>query len=100
LNATSDCYWTYILENPQGRFYVGHTDDLDRRVAEHNSPEKVGTKYTHKNGPWRLIWSESHLTRSAAMLRERSIKAKKSARWIRERLLRGQSESRCTGINR
>ncbi len=77
----------YILENPSGRFYVGHTDDLDRRVAEHNSPEKVGTKYTHKNGPWNLVWSEPQKTRPEAMARERQIKAMKSSRWIREELL-------------
>ena len=34
-------YWAYALENPAGRFYVGSTDDLEQRVAEHNSDEKV-----------------------------------------------------------
>ncbi len=77
----------YILENPVGRFYVGHTDDLDRRVAEHNSTERVGTKYTHKNGPWALVWSEAYAGRVQAMTRERQIKSMKSARWIRENLL-------------
>ena len=36
-------FWTYILENPAGRFYVGHTEDIERRLSEHNSDEKVGT---------------------------------------------------------
>ncbi len=44
-------YWVYILENPKGKFYIGHTDDLQRRLSEHNSGEKIGSKYTHKNGP-------------------------------------------------
>ncbi len=38
-------------------------------------------------GPWRLVWAESHLTRSDAIRRERRIKAMKPARWIREHLL-------------
>jgi predicted GIY-YIG superfamily endonuclease len=37
-----------------------------------------------------LVWSEEHPTRSSAMARERQVKAKKSARWIRENLLNGR----------
>ena len=81
-------FWVYVLENPEGRFYVGHTDDLPRRLAEHNAPEKIGTKYTHKNGPWTLVWSEEHQTRASAIDREKSIKRMKSAAWIRRELLR------------
>ncbi len=76
-----------MLENRFGRFYVGSTDDLMRRLAEHNDPSRDKSKYAAKNGPWRLLWSEPHETRSAAMDRERQIKRMKSARWIRERLL-------------
>ena len=82
-------FHVYILENPEGRFYVGHTDDLDRRLRQHNDGEGKAHlgKYTHKNGPWRLAWSEIHESRSAAMQREREIKGWKSARRIREQLL-------------
>ena len=80
-------FFAYILENAEGRFYVGHTDDLDQRLSEHNAAEKVGTKFTHKNGPWRLIWHEQYPSRSEAMKRERQIKSMKSARWIREHVL-------------
>ena len=46
-------FYVYILENPQGRFYVGQTDDLDRRLAEHNDPIHNAGKYTMRNkGPW------------------------------------------------
>ncbi len=27
-------YWTYIVENAAGKFYIGSTDDLDRRDAQ------------------------------------------------------------------
>ncbi|MHC4213695.1 MAG: GIY-YIG nuclease family protein [Planctomycetota bacterium] len=80
-------FWVYVLENSVGRFYVGSTDDLARRVDDHNSSEKILSKYTHKNGPWKLIWAQRCTTRSEAMIRERSIKSMKSARWIRENLL-------------
>jgi putative endonuclease len=81
-------FWAYIVENPKGRFYVGHTDNLGNRVASHNRTDKISGKFTRKNGPWILVWSEEHAHRAAAMHREREIKNWKSARLIRERLLK------------
>ena len=77
----------YVIENARGRFYIGHTDDLDRRFAEHNDPDGSKSKYTRKHGPWRLVWSQQHPTRADAMRRERFIKSRKSAAWIRKHLL-------------
>jgi predicted GIY-YIG superfamily endonuclease len=77
----------YILQNPSGRFYVGHTDDLETRIASHNRTDKISGKFTRKNGPWILVWSEPCPDRPGAMRREREIKSWKSARLIRNRLL-------------
>ena len=80
-------FFVYIIENPQGKFYIGHTDNLPRRIHEHNTPQPGLGKFTHKNGPWMLVWSEPHPTRAVAMRRESSIKAWKSAQRIRSELL-------------
>ena len=81
-------FHVYIIENPAGRLYVGHTDDLPRRLLEHNAPEHNQRKYTTKHaGPWRLVWSKEHASRAEAMRREREIKSMRSSRWIREKLL-------------
>src|SRR5688500_18191558 len=85
--ATFCMFWVYILENSQGRFYIGHTSDLTARLANHNRTDRVLGKFTRKNGPWRLVWQEEHSSRVSAMRRERQIKAIKSAHWIRETLL-------------
>jgi putative endonuclease len=77
----------YILQNPNGHFYTGHTDDLPVRVANHNRTDKLVGKFTRKNGPWILVWSEQHPDRSSAMRREHEIKSWKSSKLIRERLL-------------
>jgi putative endonuclease len=83
---TTDGFWVYILQNAAGRFYIGYSDNAGRRLIEHNST--LGHQsFTHKNGPWTLIWQEPHPTRSSAMAREEQIKSMKSARWIRENLL-------------
>jgi predicted GIY-YIG superfamily endonuclease len=87
-------FFVYIIENPKGRFYIGHSDSLEERLASHNRIDKIGGKYTRKNGPWKLVWSETHPTRSAAVKRERQIKWMKSARWIREHLLKGRVPNR------
>jgi putative endonuclease len=78
-----------FLGLPKGRFYIGSTDDVDRRIIGHN--EQFGHQsFTHKNGPWRFVWREPHASRAAAMARERQIKSMKSARWIRQNLLNGR----------
>ena len=87
MEAGSGPFWAYILENRQGRFYVGSTDDLRSRLADHNDPDRARSKYTARHAPWRLVWSEVHSTRASAMRREADIKRKKSAKWIREALL-------------
>ena len=80
-------FWVYILENPEGRFYIGHTDNLEIRLANHNRTDTSAGKWTRKNGPWKLIWSQPFPSRSAAVIREREIKRMKSAKWIREKIL-------------
>src|SRR5205807_2069711 len=63
-------FWVYILQNPKGRFYIGHSDDLITRVANHNRVDKTLGKFTGKNGPWVLPWSEEHAARLRPWRRE------------------------------
>src|SRR5262249_40196567 len=79
--------WVYILENPRGKLYVGYTEDLAARLLHHNRTDSFDGHFTRKNGPWKLVWQESHDTRGSAMRREKQIKAMKSAKWIRTELL-------------
>jgi putative endonuclease len=76
----------YILQNPTGRFYIGHTVNLGIRIMNHNRSDKIAGKFTRKNGRWILVWSEEHPDWAAAMRREREIKNWKSARRIRDHL--------------
>ena len=86
-------YYVYVLENSEGHFYVGHSEDLRQRLQSHNDTGPIHGKFTRKNGPWELVWREEHPTRVSAVARERQIKAMKSARWIREHLLSGRVPS-------
>ena len=87
-------FFVYILENSQGRFYIGQTENLSARLADHNRTDQTEGKFTRKNGPWHLVWSEEQLSRVAAMHRERQIKRMKSSIWIRENLLNSRVSTR------
>jgi putative endonuclease len=81
-------FWVYIARNPEGRFYIGHTNNPVKRIGSHNRTDNISGKFTRKNGPWILVWFEEYPDRSSAMRREREIKNWKSARLIRDRLLK------------
>ena len=74
-------YSVYILYSQTiDKYYVGHTDNIERRLSEHNSGK---TRYTSTQGnPWRVMYSEQYDTRAMAMAREREIKSKKSRKYI------------------
>jgi len=78
-------YYLYILQSESsGRYYIGQTDNLERRLSEHNSSSCTSTKTTKRfSGPWDLIYSEEYKTRSEAMARERAIKSWKSREAIK-----------------
>lgn len=48
-------FTVYILKNPEGRFYLGQTGDLESRLASHNQEGPSEGKYTRKHGPWELV---------------------------------------------
>ena len=74
-------YWVYILRCADDSYYTGHTDDLERRIAQHNAGDIPG--YTHSRRPVSLIYCEGVPTRLEALESERRIKgwsrAKKEA---------------------
>jgi len=65
-------FWAYMLHCSGGAFYVGHTDDLERRIAEHESGASPG--FTRDKLPVTLVWSETFATRIDALETERRIK--------------------------
>lgn len=70
----TDAAWTvYILQCADGTLYTGITNDLARRVGEHEAG--TGAKYTRGRAPLTLVHSESVNTRGEALRREAAIKA-------------------------
>ena len=64
--------YTYMVRCADGSLYTGWTNDLDRRVANHNAGK--GAKYTKSHRPVELVYYEAFLTKEEAMRREYQIK--------------------------
>lgn len=74
-------YLVYILRCGDGSLYTGITNDLPRRLAAHSSGR--GAKYTRSRLPVALVWREEQPDKSAALRRERQIKALSRAEKLR-----------------
>ncbi|OHA99934.1 MAG: hypothetical protein A3E94_02115 [Candidatus Zambryskibacteria bacterium RIFCSPHIGHO2_12_FULL_44_12b] len=67
-------YYTYVLKNHKNeRLYTDSTDNLERRMEEHNSGR--GGKYTKDNHPFELIYYEAYISYDLARKSERFYKS-------------------------
>ena len=74
---TSYCY---ILFSPKlDKYYVGSTDDIERRLREHNRGKE---KFTKTGVPWILVYKEEFEELRQARQREHYIKKMKSRKFI------------------
>ena len=67
-------YFVYVIQNNIGRFYIGLSDGLEKRVTQHNNNEST---WTRGKGPWLLVWSKGPMTLSEARKLERHLKQQK-----------------------
>ncbi len=80
-------YSVYILFSEKlDRYYVGSTNDIERRLYEHN----IGHgKFTRRGLPWRLKYCKGFDTKQEAEEEERRIKRRKSRRYIEKLISEG-----------
>ena len=80
-------FWVYILYSDSGnKYYVGQSDNPERRLSYHNSSKKG---FTSRYRPWRLVYSKEYTTREMAKQSESKIKRWKSKKMI-EKLIEGK----------
>lgn len=74
-------FFTYILRCADGSYYTGSTDELEKRIAEHQNGK--GCEWTRKRLPVEFVWRQEFSTREEARAAELQIKgwsrAKKEA---------------------
>lgn len=74
-------YSVYILECADTSFYIGCTNDPERRLKQHND-SKWGAHYTKIRRPVKLVYQESFNTLRQARKRESELKG-----WTRQKKL-------------
>ena len=66
-------FTVYVLKSKSdNKRYIGFTDNLSRRLTEHNSGKVASTKYRL---PFKLIYTEQFEDKPSAMSRERFFKS-------------------------
>ncbi len=65
-------FWVYIVRCVDGSYYTGHTDNLGKRIVQHQSGEIEG--YTSSRLPVKLVFTEEFPSRAEALTCELQIK--------------------------
>ena len=77
-------YYTYLLKSKKdGKMYVGFTNDLRKRLSQHNSGKST---YTKGRGPFEIIYYEACLLEEKARSRELYLKTGMGKRYLKNRL--------------
>jgi predicted GIY-YIG superfamily endonuclease len=81
----------YVLKSLRsGILYVGISENLQRRLIEHNAGK---AKFTSGHIPWKLIYSENQFDFVTARKREKYLKTAAGKKWLKKYLL----ENPCAG---
>jgi len=66
-------YFVYVVESDEGFRYKGISDNLERRLVEHN--DKLLSFWTKRGTNWKLIYKEEFESKTDALKRERWLKS-------------------------
>jgi len=69
-------YYIYVLLCKDGSYYIGSTNDIQKRFLDHLNGR--GARYTKSHKPEKLIYQEKFSTKSEALKREAELK-----KWIK-----------------
>ncbi len=70
-------YYVYVVESESSnKIYIGSTNNLERRIIEHNDIRQNKSHFTRKNaGPWIVVYKEKLNDKRSALKRERELKS-------------------------
>ena len=78
-------YYVYIIKNTtDDTVYTGYTEDLNRRLKEHNMNK---SKYTKSKGLWELIWFAVFNQKEKALNFEQYLKHGSGHAFARKRFI-------------
>ena len=74
-------YTVYVLKDRHDRIYIGQTQNLEKRLIDHNSGR---TKSLHGRNPFQLVYTEEFKTRTKAVKKERALKSGQGRAWLKD----------------
>jgi len=77
-------HYIYVLQNIEGRLYIGYSRDIKTRIIDHNTGK--GSITTKKYGPWKLIYYEGYLDQKDALGREKFLKGGSGKQYLKKQL--------------
>jgi putative endonuclease len=78
-------FYTYVLlSKKDGQHYIGHAENLQKRLEEHNAGKNTSTKYRR---PFELVYYEACKNKYAAIKREKYFKTGFGRRYLKDRLI-------------
>ncbi len=66
-------YYVYVIQSEEGFKYKGLTDNLEKRLLEHNN--KTLSFWTKRGTNWKLIYKEEFESKTEALKREKWLKS-------------------------
>jgi putative endonuclease len=72
-------YRVYLLKNPTGLRYIGISEDVTRRLDDHNAGK---SRWTKSRRPWTLIWQSRFLSLTKARKLENLLKRQKGGQGL------------------
>ena len=78
-------YIVYIIKSEEGLHYTGFTEDLEKRLMEHN--DKKLSFWTKRGTNWKLIYSEEYSDKTEALKREKWFKTGVGRDFIKKNVL-------------
>ena len=75
-------YIVYVIKSEEGFRYTGMTEDLERRIEEHNSKSK--SFWTKRGSNWKMIYTKEFDTKNEALKYERWMKSGHGKKLLKE----------------
>ena len=77
-------YWVYVLQDDVGKWYIGYTSSLKRRIREYQ--QGIGSKTTSRMINPRCIYREGYLCRKDALSREKFLKGGSGYTYLKKQM--------------
>ena len=77
-------FTVYVIVSIEKFVYVGFTNNLERRLKEHNTGQ---SQWTKKGTDWKVVYSEEFPIRAEARKREKYLKSHAGKEWLKRRNL-------------